>query len=111
MLSALKRFVLRAKVRLRDVTEEYDVWAAWGSEKEKLWETERHWQFARSGAIEPDWMEDQTWPWGHEPYTVQDRRSVGMGHRLLVKKGERRESYTYLVNSILEFERLLLHSF
>ena len=31
----LQRHVLRSKVKLRDVTEEYDVWAAWGSEKER----------------------------------------------------------------------------
>ena len=30
MLPMLKRHVLRSKVKLQDVSEEYDVWAAWG---------------------------------------------------------------------------------
>lgn len=92
LIPTLKRYILRSKVRLRDVSDEYDVWAAWGSEKEKQWETERQWRLARSGAIEPNWDEEPTWPWGTEPERLRDRRSVGMGHRLLVKKGDRRKS-------------------
>ncbi|KAI0722962.1 Aminomethyltransferase folate-binding domain-containing protein [Earliella scabrosa] len=89
LMPMLKRYVLRSKVKLRDVTEEYDVWAAWGSEKEKSWETERTWDFARSGVIEPVWDKDGEWPWGSTQGLLRDRRAVGMGHRLLVRKGDR----------------------
>jgi transferase CAF17, mitochondrial len=89
LLPLLKRHVLRAKVRVRDVSEDYDTWAAWGSENEKLWDTERSWQWARSGAVEPDWGVD-TRPWGSEHFTLNDRRAIGMGVRALVKKGEKR---------------------
>ncbi|KAL1946683.1 hypothetical protein VTO73DRAFT_14787 [Trametes versicolor] len=89
ILPVLKRHVLRSKVKLRDVSEEYDVWSAWGSETEKSWETARQWEFARSGVIEPAWSQDGEWPWGSAPGVLRDRRAVGMGHRLLVRKGER----------------------
>lgn len=91
ILPMLKRYVLRSKVKLQDVTEEYDVWAAWGSEAEKSWETERQWDFALSGVIEPVWRKDEEWPWGSTPGILRDRRAVGMGHRLLVRKGDRRK--------------------
>ena len=94
LMPMLKRYVLRSKVKLRDVTEEYDVWAAWGSEKEKSWETERTWDFARSGVIEPVWDKDGEWPWGSTQGLLRDRRAVGMGHRLLVRKGDRRKQCT-----------------
>jgi hypothetical protein len=92
----LKRYVLRSKVRLRDVSSEYDVWAAWGSEREKEWETERIWDSARSGAIEPVWKHDEgtSWHWGKEPGVLRDRRAIGMGHRLIVRKGDLRKYYS-----------------
>ncbi|KAI0699434.1 Aminomethyltransferase folate-binding domain-containing protein [Cytidiella melzeri] len=91
LLTMLKRYVLRSKVRLRDVSSEYDIWAAWGSEREKSWETEREWANSRSGVAEPMWThgEGSLWPWGIEAGAIQDRRAVGMGHRLLVRKGDR----------------------
>ncbi|KAH9947278.1 Aminomethyltransferase folate-binding domain-containing protein [Amylocystis lapponica] len=89
LLSMLKRYVLRSKVKLRDVSEEYDVWAAWGSEKEKSWETEREWNVMRSGAVEPVWDRVSEWAWGTEAGVLRDRRAVGMGHRMLVRKGDR----------------------
>ena len=89
----LKRYILRSKVKVRDVTEEYDVWAAWGSDAEKSWETERQWNGARSGVVEPVWNngEGSHCPWGRESGVLHDRRAVGMGRRLLVRKGDRRE--------------------
>ncbi|KAL4241333.1 putative transferase CAF17, mitochondrial [Abortiporus biennis] len=89
ILPMLQRYVLRAKVKLRDVSSEYDVWAAWGSEKEKLWETERHWKSVRSGVFEPVWDAEGPSPWGSEPGVLRDRRAVGLGERLLVNKGDR----------------------
>ena len=91
MLTVLKRYVLRSKVKLRDVSEEYDVWAAWGSEKDRSWETDRKWDFARSGVIEPVWDKNREWPWGSTQGVLRDRRAVGLGHRLLVRKGDRRK--------------------
>lgn len=85
----LKRYVLRSKVKLRDVSEEYDVWAAWGSEREKAWESSRHWDYSRSGAVEPVWSGEA--PWGTVAGPLRDRRGVGMGSRALSRKGDRRE--------------------
>ncbi|RDX53200.1 Aminomethyltransferase folate-binding domain-containing protein [Lentinus brumalis] len=89
LIPMLKRHILRSKVKVKDLTEEYDIWAAWGSEKGKSWETIRNWDFARSGVIEPVWNKDGEWPWGSTQGVLRDRRAVGMGHRLLVRKGDR----------------------
>ena len=93
-MSILKRYVLRSKVKLQDVSEEYDVWAVWGSEPESELESEigeRKWSWARSGVVEPDWNGGSEWPWGMEERRIKDRRAVGMGGRMLAPKGERRE--------------------
>jgi len=98
LLSALRQFVLRAKVKLRDVSEEYDVWAAWGSDDDNDWETERHWSRAdNSNIAEPLWdntTPESASPWGTQDLVLRDRRAVGMGHRLLVKRGERPQAAT-----------------
>ncbi|EMD40958.1 hypothetical protein CERSUDRAFT_103327 [Gelatoporia subvermispora B] len=107
LLPMLKRYLLRSKVKLRDVTEEYDVWSAWGSEKEKGWEAPRNWSPARSGAIEPDWSGEAVWPWGQEPGVIRDRRAVGMGHRLLVKKGDHPQEAT--THDIASTDAYILH--
>jgi hypothetical protein len=88
-MSLLKRYVLRSKVRIQDVSEEWDVWAAWGSDSEGAQEI-REWNWARSGAVEPVWRTNE-WPWGTEDGTILDRRAPGMGKRMLVRKGETRE--------------------
>ncbi|KAF8913839.1 hypothetical protein CPB84DRAFT_1757681 [Gymnopilus junonius] len=88
LVSYLKRHVLRSKVKFRNVTDEYDVWAAWGSSHDDAWETQREWKRARSGAIEPVWTESLGWPWGSQDYAIHDRRAVKMGRRLLVRKGD-----------------------
>lgn len=92
LLPMLKRHVLRSKVKLREVTEEYDVWAAFGStESSSHWDIERRWAYARSGVVEPTWHESEALPWGWERGVLRDRRAVGMGERLLVRKGDRRK--------------------
>lgn len=93
LLTMLKRYVLRSKVRLRDVSDEYAIWAAWGSDAEKSWERARDWTSSRSGAVEPAWNnnEGSLWPWGTDPGVLQDRRAVGVGARLIVRKGDRRK--------------------
>lgn len=79
--------MLRTKVKVRDVSNEYDVWASWGSELEASWETPRDWRWAeRSNIPEQLWKEGDT-PWGNEPLLLRDRRGVGMGQRRLVSKG------------------------
>ncbi|THH12631.1 hypothetical protein EW146_g7514 [Bondarzewia mesenterica] len=91
LLGYLKRHVLRSNVRVRDATEEHDVWAAWGNEPIASWDGLRRWNVAQSGAIEPQWDKQNQWPWGTEDEVIRDRRAVGMGLRRLVKKGDRRE--------------------
>ena len=92
LLSYLKRHVLRSKVKIHDVTDEYDIWASWGSPKDKSWETTRKWEWATSGSggVEPSWNHCKEWPWGTDENIIYDRRAVGMGRRLLVRKGETR---------------------
>lgn len=103
LLPMLKRYVLRSKVKLRDVSEEYDVWAAWGSDSGKDSVEGRKWSWARSGAVEPDWSGETEWPWGKEDKRIRDRRAVGMGERLLVRKGDRRALFeTSRLYSVLE---------
>ncbi|KAG1892542.1 hypothetical protein F4604DRAFT_1875856 [Suillus subluteus] len=75
LMSLLKRYVLRSKVRIRDVSEEWDCLGRMG------------WNWARSGAVEPVWRTSE-WPWGTENGTILDRRAPGMGKRMLVRKGE-----------------------
>jgi folate-binding Fe-S cluster repair protein YgfZ len=86
LLALLKRYILRSKVKLRDVSDEYDVWAAWGRDEE----AGRKWHWSRSGAVEPVWNADN-WPWGTEEAELNDRRAVGMGKRMLVRKGDKRK--------------------
>ncbi|KIK36408.1 hypothetical protein CY34DRAFT_525207 [Suillus luteus UH-Slu-Lm8-n1] len=86
LMSLLKRYVLRSKVRIQDVSEEWDVWAAWGSDPEGAQEI-KGWNWARSGAVEPVWLTSE-WPWGTENGTILDQRAPGMGKRMLVRKGE-----------------------
>lgn len=91
LLQMLKRHVLRSKVRIRDVTMEHDVWAAWGNSHS--WDSPvRQWSWARSGVAEPVW-EAKEWPWGSEDMLIRDRRAPGMGTRRLVRRGEKRESF------------------
>ncbi|KAK2466161.1 hypothetical protein APHAL10511_001803 [Amanita phalloides] len=84
----LKKYVLRSKVKIRDVTDQYDVWAGWGSPQNDT--LVREWQWASSGAVEPVWNNLETeWPWGTEDCALLDRRAVGLGSRFLVRKGDR----------------------
>ncbi|KAI9448314.1 Aminomethyltransferase folate-binding domain-containing protein [Lactarius indigo] len=84
LLPMLKRHVLRSKVRLRDASDEYNVWAAWGHGSEVG--DSRRWTRAQSGAIEPEWDSS---PWGLEGEPLVDRRAEGMGTRRLVRTGDR----------------------
>ncbi|KAF9452490.1 Aminomethyltransferase folate-binding domain-containing protein [Macrolepiota fuliginosa MF-IS2] len=97
LLSMLKRHVLRSKVKIRDVSENYDIWTAWGSES--IPEIPRSWNWARSRVVEPVW-EGNEWPWGTQNEALTDRRAVGMGRRLLARKGDKPpEASTYDVGA------------
>lgn len=114
LISMLKRYILRSKVRVRDVSENWDVWAMWGSSlPQSIKDIARpdDWRWGRSGAVEPiyhdaertpvDRAEAHNWILGQdsqsgpaEPDTVWmvDRRAPGMGIRALVPKGVKRTS-------------------
>ena len=92
LLSVLKRYVLRSKVKVADVSEGFDVWAAWSDERDSVWDSPRSWSWAQSGAVEPSWDHLKGWPWGEKDMILNDRRAVGMGRRMLVNKGDLRES-------------------
>ena len=98
----LRRYVLRSKVELKNVSEEYDVWASWGSEREQVWESPRKWTWANSGVVEPAWDHTDEWPWGVQDLILRDRRAVGMGRRMLIKKGDLRESDHFTLENIDE---------
>ena len=82
----LKRHVLRSKVRVRDASDEYDVWAAWGNDV--ITGNPRRLTRTQGGTMEPLW---DSWPWGSDSGALIDRRADGMGLRRLVRKGDRRE--------------------
>lgn len=92
LLPMLKRHILRSKVKVRDVSEEVDVWAAWGSDV--VSETPKSWSWARSGVVEPT-LESSEWPWGTQNEALTDRRANGMGRRVLTRKGDKRELPSY----------------
>ncbi|THH12349.1 hypothetical protein EW145_g54 [Phellinidium pouzarii] len=88
--ASLERFILRSKVKIEDVSNQYDVWSVWGSESTQEL---RRWSFARSGVIEPQWGLEQ-WPWfdgGKERLSLRDSRAMGMGKRVVVNKGDKPE--------------------
>jgi folate-binding Fe-S cluster repair protein YgfZ len=90
LLPMLKRHILRSKVKIRDVSEEYGVWAAWGSES--VPEKPKSLSWARSGVVEPTWGGSE-WPWGTQNEALTDRRAAGMGRRLLTRKSDQREFF------------------
>ena len=90
LISLLKRYLLRSKVKIRDVSNEYDVWAVWGDSLEK---PPRQWTWNMNGVVQPKWDAGR-WPWGAEDRTILDRRAVGMGKRRLVRQGDLRTSIT-----------------
>ena len=92
LLPMLKKYVLRSKVKVRDATEQYDVWASWGTSVDSPMDrSAREWQWGPSNAVEPVWNHtDVQWPWGSLDRTLLDRRAVGLGSRFLVNNGDRR---------------------
>ncbi|KAG8989648.1 ccr4 associated factor [Tulasnella sp. 427] len=109
LISMLKRYILRSKVRVRDVSENWDIWALWGSSlPQSVHDVARpdDWKWGRSGAVEPVYHDAQRTPldrpgvqkwllgqesdarqYGAEPVWMVDRRAPGMGIRALLPKG------------------------
>src|SRR5258708_7856815 len=91
LLSLLKRYILRSKVTAKDASDHYDVWAAWGGNLSTE-AFERQWRFGNRGAVEPVWESHEAWRGaGSVPTSLRDLRAVGMGLRMLVRKGDPRE--------------------
>jgi folate-binding Fe-S cluster repair protein YgfZ len=98
LLSLLKRYILRSKVTSKDASDRYDVWAAWGGETSTE-PFERQWRFGNRGAVEPVWENHEAWRGaGFVPTSLRDLRGVGMGLRMLVRKGDPREWHPYTVS-------------
>ncbi|KAG9103283.1 ccr4 associated factor [Ceratobasidium sp. 370] len=94
LLSMLKRHVLRSKVRLRDVSEEWKVWVVWGGASSYGGVPHREWRWGRSGAAEPIYTEGEhllgtEYPEG--TIGTRDLRAPNMGERLLVRLGDKPE--------------------
>jgi len=91
LLSLLRRYILRSKVTAKDASDCYDVWAAWGggASTEAF---ERQWRFGNRGAVEPVWESHEAWRGAESvPMNLRDLRAVGMGLRMLVRKGDPRK--------------------
>ncbi|KAJ7068205.1 Aminomethyltransferase folate-binding domain-containing protein [Mycena amicta] len=87
LLQLLKRYILRSRVKVKDASDEFDVWGAWGSpaEEESL---RRQWKWAEhSGVAEPVW-DAAVYAWGSSDLEVRDIRAPGMGRRMLIRKGD-----------------------
>ncbi|KAG8771019.1 ccr4 associated factor, partial [Serendipita sp. 397] len=83
--SMLKKHVLRSRVSIQKLPDEWDVWATWGGEQS---EPARQWRFGSQGAVEPLWN-NGVGEWSRpETRRLRDLRAVGMGHRILAQKGQ-----------------------
>lgn len=94
LLPLLKRHVLRSRVGLRDVSDEWQVWSVWEPMvREGNISITRDWRQGRSGAMEPLYTKDEHQLGGEYPrgtIGTRDLRAPGMGDRLLVHTGEKR---------------------
>lgn len=101
LLSYIKKFILRSKVRVRDVTEEHEVWSSWGESFYDDVHVRPTWKEGSGGAAEPTWsiadleaaaaskMSDVK---GQAAASAWDFRAgwgrEGMGRRHLVRSGD-----------------------
>jgi hypothetical protein len=95
LLSLLKRHILRAKVRVRDATDEWKVWSIWDPvSPDGATPTTRDWRQGRSGAMEPLYVEGEHRlgaEFSQGTIGTRDLRAPGMGDRLLVRTGDSRK--------------------
>jgi hypothetical protein len=107
----LKRYVLRSKVKLRDVTEEYDTWSVLNSTLDaSKWSPEQTWKMGSGGAAEITW--DLKGDEGVKRIAGRDTEvgswdlragwgSGSMGRRFLVRRGDRRQWQIHTPSVIL----------
>jgi hypothetical protein len=91
----LPPFKLRSKVRIRDVSDQWDVCSAWGDDAQGG--PTRTWRFGSGGAAESVW----SWKGAPENLSSEDEYgcwdlragfgSQGMGKHILIPKGKSRE--------------------
>lgn len=89
--------MLRAKVGLKDVSDEFAPWAAWGhpAEAERALGGERSWKWGNGETAQVGWeVEPGEWPATEEELGAWDARAPGMGWRGLVRAGATRECST-----------------
>ncbi|CAK9779781.1 Aminomethyltransferase folate-binding domain-containing protein [Cutaneotrichosporon oleaginosum] len=93
LATLLPPFRLRSKIKIRDVTDEWDVWSAWGGEAPAPAPTST-WRFGSGGAAERIWSwEGEMAPLGLADAEVGcwDLRAgfgpAGMGRQVFVPKG------------------------
>jgi folate-binding Fe-S cluster repair protein YgfZ len=99
LIKHLKKYVLRSKIKIRDVSEEYDSWSVVNTQEPSDWSPSSSWKLGSGGAGEI------TWNTNGEEAIKQLRMSeqeVGswdlragfgpgsMGRRLLVRRGDLR---------------------
>ncbi|KAG9127349.1 ccr4 associated factor [Ceratobasidium sp. 392] len=92
LLSMLKRHILRSKVRVRDVSEEWKVWAVWENTPGDSSVPHREWRWGRSGAVEPIYTEGEHLLGAEYPegaVGTRDLRAPNMGERLLIRAGDK----------------------
>lgn len=88
LVSLLKKHVLRSKVQVEEVPDEWDVWSAWGKNDD---EPTRQWRHGSQGALEPVWDNGIAAWSARDSFRIKDLRAVGMGHRIVTKKGAPRK--------------------
>ncbi|KIR31568.1 hypothetical protein I310_03621 [Cryptococcus deuterogattii CA1014] len=95
LTSLLPPFKLRSKVRIKDVTNQWDAWSAWGSDLQGGPHPIRTWKMGSGGASESHW----DWEGGIRDLGLRDDEAgcwdlragwPRMGRQLLVPKGEKR---------------------
>lgn len=93
LVNHLTPFRLRSKVRIRDVSDQWDVWAAWGEAAKAT----RKWKLGSGGAAEATWEHVSPLAVGDTEIGCWDLRAAGMGAQILAPKGCSR---TFLINSL-----------
>lgn len=112
LMSMLKRYILRSKVRVRDVSDEWGLHAVWSSSSTgpvASYSKPDEWRWGRSGAVGPIYYaasdtspssaattsELKSWildgvhvSSSREALWAVDRRAPGMGARVLLRTGE-----------------------
>jgi hypothetical protein len=105
--STLPPFKLRSKVRIRDVTAEWDVWTSWSEEAGPL--PQRSFKAGSGGGSEAQW----TWPDGIRDLRLGEgelgcwdlrAQTSDSGRQMLVPKGKTRE-FPGLTPTDLSFNR------